>query len=162
MKVEAAKLLGLATIPCIIVGHLTAQEKRLLRLASNRLAENGTWSLPDLKLELEELILEDALLDLTHRGDVVLDPFLGSGSTLIAAESCGRVCCGVELDPLYVDVICRRYQTVAGEPAIHREWVSPSQSLGGSARPTANGPMRPRSNLQVECRPELPGPLQKP
>ena len=40
-------------------------------------------------------MLEDALLDLTNRGDVVVDPFLGSGSTLIAAESTGRICVGV-------------------------------------------------------------------
>ena len=53
-------------------------------------------------------MLEDALLDLTNRGDLVIDPFLGSGSTLIAAENTGRVCRGVELDPLYVDVIVRR------------------------------------------------------
>lgn len=59
-------------------------------------------------------MLEDALLDLTGRGDLVVDPFLGSGSTLMAAETTGRVCRGVELDPLYVDVIVRRYQKVTG------------------------------------------------
>jgi len=53
-------------------------------------------------------MLEDAFLDLTNRGDIVIDPFLGSGSTLIAADKTGRVCRGVELDPLYVDVIVRR------------------------------------------------------
>ena len=63
-------------------------------------------------------MLEDALLDLTDRGDTVLDPFLGSGSTLIAAEATGRVCVGVELDPLYVDVIVRRYQAVTGRKAV--------------------------------------------
>lgn len=62
-------------------------------------------------------MLEDALLDLTRRGDVVLDPFLGSGSTLIAADEAGRVCCGVELDPLYVDVILRRYEAATGKKA---------------------------------------------
>ena len=46
-------------------------------------------------------MLEDALLDMTERGDIVLDPFLGSGSTLIAAEKTGRNCRGLELDPLY-------------------------------------------------------------
>src|SRR5208337_1549858 len=50
-------------------------------------------------------MLEDALLDLTDRGDIVIDPFLGSGSTLIATEKTSRVCRGVELDPLYVDTI---------------------------------------------------------
>ncbi len=62
-------------------------------------------------------MLEDALLDLAHRGDIVLDPFLGSGSTLIAADKAGRVCRGVELDPLYVDVIIRRYEAATGEAA---------------------------------------------
>lgn len=66
-------------------------------------------------------MLEDALLDLTHRDDIVLDLFLGSGSTLIAAESTGRRCRGLELDPLYVDVIVRRYKNATGEDAIHVE-----------------------------------------
>jgi DNA modification methylase len=55
-------------------------------------------------------MLTDALLDPTNKGEIVLDPFLGPGSTLIAAERAGRVCHGVELVPLYVDVIIRRYQ----------------------------------------------------
>jgi DNA methylase len=66
-------------------------------------------------------MLEDALLDMTNRGDIVLDPFLGSGSTLIAAAAKGRICRGVELDPLYVDVIIRRYQAVSGKAAILAE-----------------------------------------
>jgi DNA modification methylase len=66
-------------------------------------------------------MLEDALLDLTNRGDIVIDPFLGSGSTLIAAEATGRVCRGVELDPLYVDVIMRRYQAATGCLAVLTE-----------------------------------------
>ena len=63
-------------------------------------------------------MLADALLDLTHRDDVVLDPFLGSGSALIAAEQTGRRCFGVELDPRYVDLIVRRYQEVTGKNAV--------------------------------------------
>jgi DNA modification methylase len=63
-------------------------------------------------------VLEDALLDMTERGDIVLDPFIGSGSTLIAAEKTGRRCRGVELDPLYVDVILRRYEAVTGRQAV--------------------------------------------
>jgi DNA modification methylase len=66
-------------------------------------------------------MLEDALLDLTNRGDIVVDSFLGSGSTLIAADTTGRVCRGVELDPLYVDVIVRRYEAVTGNRAIFVE-----------------------------------------
>ena len=63
-------------------------------------------------------LLADALLDVTARGDIVIDPFLGSGSTLIAAERTGRRCRGVEIDPLYVDVIVRRYQAETGREAI--------------------------------------------
>jgi DNA modification methylase len=62
-------------------------------------------------------LLEDALLDISNRGHIVIDPFLGSGSTLIAADRTGRVCRGVELDPLYVDVIVQRYESSTGNPA---------------------------------------------
>jgi DNA modification methylase len=63
-------------------------------------------------------MLQGALIDLTNRGEIVLDPFLGSGSSLIAAEHTGRVCRGIELDPLYVDVIIRRYQAKTGAAVI--------------------------------------------
>jgi DNA modification methylase len=63
-------------------------------------------------------MLQDALIDLTNRGDIVVDPFLGSGSTLMAAENTGRICRGVELDPLYVDLIIRRYEQATGQTAI--------------------------------------------
>ncbi len=63
-------------------------------------------------------MLEDALLDLTNRGEIVIDPFLGSGSSLMAADKTGRICRGVELDPLYVDVIVRRYETATGNDAV--------------------------------------------
>ena len=59
-------------------------------------------------------LVADAILDSTCRGDIVLDPFLGSGSTLIAAEKVGRRCRGTELDPAYVDTIIRRWQRWSG------------------------------------------------
>jgi DNA modification methylase len=62
-------------------------------------------------------LLKDAILDLTRRGDVVCDPFLGSGSTLLAAHATGRVCRGIELDPLYADVIVRRFEATTGVTA---------------------------------------------
>lgn len=64
-------------------------------------------------------LVADAILDCTGRGEIVLDPFLGSGSTLIAAERVGRACHGIELDPLYVDTAIRRWQRHAGESAMH-------------------------------------------
>lgn len=64
-------------------------------------------------------MIADALLDCTTRGEIVLDAFLGSGSTLMAAERVGRICYGIELDPLYVDVAIRRWQKYTGEAAIH-------------------------------------------
>jgi DNA methylase len=54
----------------------------------------------------------------TLPGEAVYDCFLGSGTTLIAAEQTGRVCLGVELDPKYVDVIIRRWQQYAGRQAV--------------------------------------------
>lgn len=64
-------------------------------------------------------LVADALLDCSARGDVVLDSFLGSGTTLIAAERVGRVCFGMEIDPIYVDVAIRRWQRHSGNQAIH-------------------------------------------
>jgi DNA modification methylase len=64
-------------------------------------------------------LIADALLDCSARGDIVLDGFLGSGSTLIAAERVGRSCFGIEIQPHYVDVTIRRWQKHTGDQAIH-------------------------------------------
>ena len=64
-------------------------------------------------------MVADAILDSSARGAVVLDAFLGSGTTLMAAERVGRICCGIELDPAYVDVAIRRWQNCTGEAAVH-------------------------------------------
>lgn len=66
-------------------------------------------------------MIADALRDVTKRGEIVLDTFLGSGSTLMAAQETGRICCGVELDPLYVDVAIRRWQNATGRDAVLAE-----------------------------------------
>jgi hypothetical protein len=55
IRMEAAKLLGLSSAPCILMDHLSDQEQRLLRLAVNRLGEKGQWNLNALKIEFEEL-----------------------------------------------------------------------------------------------------------
>jgi len=64
-------------------------------------------------------LVADALLDCSGRGEIVLDAFVGSGTTFIAAERTGRVCCGMELDPIYVDTAIRRWQRWTGQQARH-------------------------------------------
>lgn len=66
-------------------------------------------------------LVADAILDVTARGDIVVDPFMGSGTTLIAAERVGRAGYGLELDPAYCDIIVRRYQQLTGDNAVHAE-----------------------------------------
>lgn len=63
-------------------------------------------------------LLEDALLDVTHRDEIVLDPFVGSGSTLLAAETTGRICRAIEIDGPYCDVTIQRWQDLTGENAV--------------------------------------------
>jgi DNA modification methylase len=64
-------------------------------------------------------LVADALLDCSAPGDIVLDGFLGSGSTVMAAERTGRRCYGIEIDPIYVDAAVKRWQRYTGNDAIH-------------------------------------------
>ena len=66
-------------------------------------------------------LIADAMRDCSKRGGLVLDPFMGSGTSLIAAERTERRVSGLELDPLYVDTAVRRWQAFTGEPAVHVE-----------------------------------------
>jgi DNA modification methylase len=61
--------------------------------------------------------LRRPILNNSDPGQAVYEPFLGSGTTLIAAQSAGRVCYGIEIDPIFVDVAIRRWQAFAGEAA---------------------------------------------
>jgi hypothetical protein len=83
-------------------------------------------------------MIADAILDCSARGDIVLDGFLGSGTTVIAAERTGRRCYGLELDSGYVDTIIRRWQALTG----------------GSARHAASG--RSFDDLTARRRPPMP------
>jgi DNA modification methylase len=62
-------------------------------------------------------LVADAILDASKRGEIVIDPFLGSGTTLVGAERVGRICYGIELDPIYCDAIIRRFEALTGEKA---------------------------------------------
>jgi DNA modification methylase len=63
-------------------------------------------------------LMRRPILNHTKRGELVYEPFLGSGTTLAAAEMTERVCYGLELDPKYVDVGVQRWQTLSGKQAI--------------------------------------------
>ena len=66
-------------------------------------------------------LVADAMKDCTDRGDIVLDTFSGSGTTILAAERVGRRAFAVEIEPRFVDVAIRRWQAFTGKDAIHRE-----------------------------------------
>jgi DNA modification methylase len=63
-------------------------------------------------------LMRRPILNHTQRGALVYDPFLGSGTTLIAAEDTGRICYGLEIQPGYVDVIVQRWQNLTGKRAV--------------------------------------------
>jgi DNA modification methylase len=66
-------------------------------------------------------LVADAILDCSKRGGIILDPFAGSGTTMIAAEKTARRGYGIEIDPHYIDTIIRRFDEVYGLKAIHTE-----------------------------------------
>lgn len=63
-------------------------------------------------------VIRKPILNNTRQGEIVYDPFLGSGTTLIAAELTDRICSGIEPDPCYVDVIVKRWQEFTGKKAV--------------------------------------------
>lgn len=63
-------------------------------------------------------LVADAMRDCSRRGDIILDPFMGSGTTIMAAERVGRRAYGLELDPIYVDTAVRRWQAYTGKDSI--------------------------------------------
>jgi DNA modification methylase len=78
-------------------------------------------------------MVADTILDCSARGDIVLDAFLGSGTTVIAAERTGRRCYGLELDPLYIDTAIRRWQALTGGSARHAASGRTFDDLAGEA-----------------------------
>lgn len=62
-------------------------------------------------------LVADAIKDCSRQGDIVLDPFCGSGTILVAAERTGRTARALEIDPAYVDVAIRRWEQLTGKSA---------------------------------------------
>jgi DNA modification methylase len=69
------------------------------------------------------------MLNNSSPGQAIYEPFLGSGTTLIAAQSCLRVCFAIEIDPLFVDLAIRRWQAFTGEPAVRESDRADFQNL---------------------------------
>jgi hypothetical protein len=101
-------------------------------LGRHRRGRSNLWSYPGASFDSKEradhsgthpsakpvALIADVFRDITKRDDVVLDSFLGRGSTLIAAQKTGRLCRGVEADPRNVDVAIRRWQKITGRDAV--------------------------------------------
>jgi hypothetical protein len=94
-------------------------------------------------------MLADALVDLSNRGDIAIDPFLGSGSTLIAADKIGNVSRGVDLDSLYVEVIMRQYAAATGNPAV---LIETGEAFDAPAREGQGRQRRSRAGFQTRPR----------
>ncbi|WP_260596653.1 DNA modification methylase [Sphingomonas endolithica] len=113
---------------CFIAKKGRAKHKNNIDLGRWGRTRSNVWSYPgmnsfgagrDEQLAMHSTcknvsMLVDAIRDVSDRGEIVLDGFLGSGSTLIAAERTGRFCRGLELDPLYVDTILHRWERATG------------------------------------------------
>ena len=107
----------------------------------------NVWNYPDPRTPTEEgnllalhptvkpvALVADAIMDCSARGDIVLDAFLGSGTTLIAAQRTGRRCYGLELDPLYVDTIVRRWQAFTRDTPVGAPTVTGSRMSNSRGR----------------------------
>lgn len=84
-------------------------------------------------------LVADAIKDCTRRGEIVADPFLGSGTTLLAAERVGRTAYGLEIDPLYVDAALRRWQDVTKRDAIHAATGQTFDEVTAERSPATSG-----------------------
>lgn len=95
------------------------------------------------------------MLNNSERGNAVYEPFLGSGTTLIAAQSCGRVCYAVEIDPVFIDVAIRRWQAFTGETAVRASDSATFAEAEAEAKtePPASVPdQSPRNDgASIEC-----------
>lgn len=120
---------------CVCCQSGATRHRNNIQLGKNGRHRTNLWSYPSINTERHRseesdllalhstvkpvAMIQDIILDCTARRDYVLDPFLGSGTTLIAAQRSGRRCIGIELDPRYVDTAVRRWERFTGEQAVH-------------------------------------------
>jgi DNA methylase/ParB-like nuclease domain len=114
----------------LVFKHGRAPHRNNIQLGRYGRDRTNVWAYPSPRTPSEEgnllalhptvkpvALVADAIMDCTARGDIVLDGFLGSGTTVIAAERTGRRCYGLEIDPQYVDTVVRRWQAFTGGEA---------------------------------------------
>ncbi len=100
-------------------------------------------------------LVADAIRDCSRRGDIVLDTFMGSGTTMMAAERLGRRAFGVEIDPVYVDVAIRRWLSVTKADAILAETGETFAEVGERRRSIADTLSAVVAPSQPPARPEI-------
>ena len=118
-------------------------------------AREGLKSHPTVK---PVALLEDALLDISQAGDVVLEPFLGSGSLLIAAEKTRRVVRAVEIDPAYVDLALRRWMRLTDQTVTLAETGESFEAVQArrlTGAPPDTATFKPRIRVKATRRPEV-------
>jgi len=117
---------------CLIFKKGTVPHINNVELGKHGRNRSNVWNYPGMNsfgTDRDELLaahptvkpvrmIADAIMDVTHHGDIVFDGFLGSGTTLIAAEQTKRICYGIEIDPRYVDVSLKRWTAETGEMPI--------------------------------------------
>jgi DNA modification methylase len=95
-------------------------------------------------------LVADAIRDCSNGNDIILDPFGGAGTTLIAAEKTGRKARLIEIDPRYVDVTIQRWQNLTGKMAVRVDAVAPLPEglpqLALSTRTTISAPTEDGAN----------------
>src|SRR6266404_2120722 len=105
-------------------------------------------------------LMRRPILNHLRRGELVYDAFLGSGTTLAAAELTERVCCGLELDPKYVDVIVERWQQLTGKKATLEGGGRTFDEIATDRRDVARG-IKSCAEFQTLPQPETPpGPAE--
>jgi DNA modification methylase len=84
-------------------------------------------------------LVADAIRDCSRRGEIVFDPFMGSGTTILAAEKVGRRAYGLEIDPLYVDVAVKRWQDFTKRDAILKATGQTFDEVAAKRAPAKSG-----------------------
>lgn len=141
----------------LVYKHGKAKHQNHFQLGQHGRTRSNVWHYPSVRsfdsnsgdtdkteaLQLHPTIkpvamIEDCLRDCSRRGEIVLDGFLGSGSTLIACEKQQRLCYGIELNPRYVDVAIHRWTALTGHVAMNQRLVPYRAGSGKTKEPNQN------------------------